>query len=63
MEFVPEDGAIYRWELRQKTGHYIEQVCARKLCHVLIGIAQVKAMVQGKDRRPELGYKMALMCR
>jgi len=20
-------------------------------------------MVQGKDRRPELGYKMALMCR
>ena len=24
---------------------------------------QVKAMVQGKDRRPELGYKMALLCR
>ena len=24
---------------------------------------QVKAMVQGRDRRPELGYKMAVECR
>ena len=25
--------------------------------------SQVKAMVQGRDRRPELGYKMAVECR
>ena len=24
---------------------------------------QVKAMVQGRDRRPELGFKLALECR
>ena len=24
---------------------------------------QVKAMVQGRDRRPELGYKLAVECR
>ena len=26
-------------------------------------MAKVKAMVQGRDRRPELGYKLALECR
>ena len=26
-------------------------------------LVQVKAMVQGRDRRPELGYKLALECR
>ena len=31
---------------------------------ILRGIAlQVKAMVQGRDRRPELGYKLAVECR
>merc|ERR550519_2971182 len=28
-----------------------------------ICVVQVKAMVQGRDRRPELGYKLALECR
>ena len=26
-------------------------------------LSKVKAMVQGRDRRPELGYKLALECR
>lgn len=30
---------------------------------VVVNSKEVKAMVQGKDRRPELGYKMALLCR
>jgi len=29
----------------------------------VVNSKEVKAMVQGKDRRPELGYKMALLCR
>ena len=28
-----------------------------------LSLLQVKAMVQGRDRRPELGYKLALECR
>ena len=28
-----------------------------------VGVLQVKAMVQGRDRRPELGYKLAVECR
>ena len=30
---------------------------------VIIDTLQVKAMVQGRDRRPELAYKLALECR
>lgn len=27
---------------------------------VIVGSSQVKAMVEGRDRRPELGYKLAM---
>ncbi|XP_037070768.1 nicotinamidase-like [Pollicipes pollicipes] len=30
---------------------------------VIVATSQVKSMVQGRDRRPELGYKLALMLR
>ncbi|XP_023343129.1 uncharacterized protein LOC111712678 [Eurytemora carolleeae] len=30
---------------------------------VIVNSTEVKAMVQGRDRRPELGYKLALECR
>ena len=29
----------------------------------VVDSSEVKAMVQGRDRRPELGYKLALECR
>ena len=29
----------------------------------VVNSSEVKAMVQGRDRRPELGYKLALECR
>merc|ERR1711936_1222230 len=38
-----------------------EKVKASHGC--VVDSSEVKAMVQGRDRRPELGYKLALECR
>lgn len=40
----------------------IERTKARVIGHngVIVNSSQVKAMVEGRDRRPELGYKLAL---
>ena len=51
--------AFLALELKLKNFHFL------KIFDVfyIICALQVKAMVQGRDRRPELGYKLALECR
>ena len=39
------------------------EVTSKKVIKKIELLIQVKAMVQGRDRRPELGYKLALECR